>query len=80
MKKNTLFKLSIFFMIFTSCNKENDVVTQETYVPVIINSDWFRKQEADPNSLLKMTTPENTNSPVLYSKGSIEQEIERLLS
>ena len=45
-----------------------------------INSDWFRKQEADPNSLLKMTTPENTNSPVLYSKGSIEQEIERLLS
>jgi flagellar biosynthesis/type III secretory pathway chaperone len=45
-----------------------------------INADWFRKQEQDPNTLLKMTNPKSQNSPVLYSKGSIEQEIERLLS
>jgi glyoxylase-like metal-dependent hydrolase (beta-lactamase superfamily II) len=50
MKKNTIFKLSIFFMLFTACNKENDVVTQETYVPVIINSDWFSVSYVNPKT------------------------------
>lgn len=36
------FKLSIFFILFTACNKGyHDLTQEDIYTPVTINSDWF---------------------------------------
>lgn len=50
MKKATLFKLSIFLILFTTCNKQNDVVIQETDTSITMNSDWFNVSYINPKT------------------------------
>lgn len=43
MRKNTLmFNLSLFLVLFTACNKDNETLPEEElYTPIAISSDWF---------------------------------------
>lgn len=50
MKNTKLFKLTIYLLLFTACNKENNVTTNTPYTPVTINSDWFNVSYINPKT------------------------------
>ena len=67
MVKNTiLFKISVFFVLLTACNKENDDLTQqETYTPITIDSDWFDVNYINPKTY-SLIEPQSSQYNVSY--------------
>ncbi|WP_291868130.1 MBL fold metallo-hydrolase [Maribacter sp.] len=65
MKKSILYKLSLFFILFTACNKKDNVTTPEPYTPITINSDWFNVSYINPKTY-SLEEPKSSQHNVSY--------------
>ncbi|OUS00969.1 hypothetical protein A9Q86_09485 [Flavobacteriales bacterium 33_180_T64] len=72
MRKNILiYKISVFLLLFTACNNEDDTFTftqeeeEEVYIPITINSDWFDVNYINPKTY-SLIEPQSSQYNVSY--------------
>lgn len=65
-KIRIIFNLCVFLVLIASCNKEEDVLTQEEpYTPITINSDWFDVDYINPKTY-SLIEPQSSQYNVSY--------------